>query len=161
MDSESLYREQKKVRPKIEDVLNGYLKGENLKNALDFVSWLRANKMNPQWGSANSWSATYRKVRVCYLKLYNGSWYIWPSGQRDEYLNEFINDENIKEKVIAGIHPCTKCVHMCNNGDGHSVVICGEKYHHTCGHFVIRLRDPDAATLEHMKGLIIHKNNDI
>ena len=46
---DSFYKSQGKNRPKLEDVLNDYLEGDILQNALNFVSWLRANKMAPQY----------------------------------------------------------------------------------------------------------------
>ena len=83
---------------------------------------------------------------------------ICSAGQRDEYLNEFANSENLKKIVSASIHPCTKCVHMCNNGEGKSITICGKKRGNVCGHFPIWLRDHNAMTLENIKELIRIKN---
>ena len=47
---------QKKPKPEIENVIPEYLDGDMKKTALDFVAWLRANKMNPVWASANIWN---------------------------------------------------------------------------------------------------------
>jgi hypothetical protein len=39
--------EQKTLKPKLEDALNESLNSEVLKNALDFIAYLRKNKMSP------------------------------------------------------------------------------------------------------------------
>jgi hypothetical protein len=54
---DSIYQKQKNVRPKIEDNLGDILEGERLKHALEFITYLRANKMSPAWASENSWKA--------------------------------------------------------------------------------------------------------
>ena len=41
----------KNEKPKIEDVVCEVLSGDAQKNALDFIAFLRENKLNPAWGS--------------------------------------------------------------------------------------------------------------
>ena len=66
---------QKKTKPKIEEIAADYLAGDKLNNVLDFVAWLRANKMTPTFGSKSSLGISYT-TRVCYLKLFHDSWYL-------------------------------------------------------------------------------------
>ena len=66
--------EQKKNRPKIEDVIPQYLAGDKIKSALDFIAYLRTNKMSPGWaGFTNAWKATNKGRTICYIKLGAGS----------------------------------------------------------------------------------------
>ena len=51
----SLLQEQKRTKPKIEDLIPVYVAGDNPQNAFDLVAWLRENKMSPGWaGFTNS-----------------------------------------------------------------------------------------------------------
>lgn len=42
--TESLYKEQKKIRPKIDDIFGDVLSGEKFNIALDFIAYLKAKK---------------------------------------------------------------------------------------------------------------------
>ncbi|MDR0287583.1 MAG: hypothetical protein LBI03_07775 [Clostridiales bacterium] len=47
----SMYQEQKKIRPKIEDLISDIITDDEMKkNALDFVVHMRKNKMSLGWG---------------------------------------------------------------------------------------------------------------
>ncbi len=155
--NESLYKKQKAIRPKLEDVLNQYLDGEIRQNALNFVAWLRANKMPPQWGSANSWSVSYKKIRVCYIKLENESWYICPSQYRNgnEYFNDFISNNNLKELVWASLKPCQNCL-SCSPGI--NLTVSGREFNNICGWYSIRFCDLGAEELEDVKEVINSRN---
>ena len=54
----SLYQVQKEINPKVEDVISDYLDGEMKRIALDFIAFLRTNKMNPAWTLTNLWKVT-------------------------------------------------------------------------------------------------------
>ena len=81
----SLYKEQKANKPKVEDIIPNWLDGDMKNNALDFVTWLRVNKMSPTWASANSWKVSYKSKGVCYIKL-------------------LCNDRNINNKYFLGYY---------------------------------------------------------
>ena len=68
----SIYKEQKQVRPKPEDVAGAFLDPERASAMLGFVAFLRENKINIQWGSGNSWTLNYKGKRLGYLKIYTG-----------------------------------------------------------------------------------------
>lgn len=172
--NESFYQKQGKARPKLEDVLNDYLDGDNLKNALDFSAWLRANKMAPQYisgylsgGMGMAWSVIYGKKdgkanRVCHIKLYNDSWHICPSG---DYYDDFANDFELETIITSNLNPCTgietRCTHMCNLGMGHTMTFFGKDFDKLCGGFTIRLRNLDGTVLEKIKKVIESRNNNI
>ena len=172
--NESFYQSQGKNRPKLEDVLNDYLEGDNLQNALNFTAWLRANKMAPQYISGYltgdmgmSWSVTYGKKenkanRVCHIKLYNNSWHICPSG---DYYDDFKNNVELEQLITSNLNPCTgietRCSHMCNSGMGHTMTFFGKEFNKLCGGFTIRLRNIEDAMLEKVKKVIEARNNTI
>ena len=66
---------EKITRPKIEDIINDFLSGEILSNALNFISYLKENRMSPQWSAANSWKVRYKAHNVLFIRL--GSEGVW------------------------------------------------------------------------------------
>ena len=58
------YKEQKAVKPNIEDIIQILLKDDTKQAALDFVSFVKSLKMAPQWASTNSWTLSYNSTRV-------------------------------------------------------------------------------------------------
>jgi len=109
---------QKKPKPEIENVIPEYLDGDMKKTALDFVAWLRANKMNPVWASANIWKATYKGGTICALQLpisgysvYKNSWIISPHLNRiNEYETEIASEE-LQDTVLD-------CIVYCDHASG-------------------------------------------
>lgn len=170
--NESFYQSQGKNRPKLEDVLNDYLEGDNLQNALNFTEWLRANKMSPQYISGHlagdmgmSWSVIYGRKnnkanRVCHIKLYNNSWYICPSG---DYYDDFKSNVELETLITSNLNPCTGietgCSHMCNSGTGHTMTFFGKEFNKLCVGFTIRLRNTDSTMLEKIKKVIEARNS--
>lgn len=142
----SLYQEQKNVRPLIEDVIRNYLDGENEKNAKDFISFLRFNKMPPQWASANSWSVSYKNKRVCYIKLGDGFWKIVHSGDYDSSY-----DVNINEYAWNNIHFCRNCARC---SPGIHALIFGKEFDNVCFCGKFQFQNPDAETLKFAKILV-------
>ena len=150
--------EEKKIKPKIEEAVSQYLDGDNLKNILDFVAWLRAGRMTPTFGSKSSGGINYT-TRVCYIKIYVGEWYIWPAGKKGAYVNDFLDCEELKETVAASLAPCKPCGHRCNSGSGFVKTVCGREYEKICGCCPVRFRNPEAKTLKIIKKVIEARNN--
>lgn len=156
-DKDSLYQKQKTIRPKIEDALAGVLEGERLAHALDFVAYLRANKMSPAWASANSWAVNYKGQRVCYIRAYGvqhwhrldaGCWHISPNGEYNDDI-ETLGDA-LKESIWAGVRYCDNC---CNCGPGRHAVILGKDFDNVC-HMNFVFTNPDDTALECAKKLV-------
>ena len=59
------FKEQKALKLKIEDEIPKFLDGEMKQSALDFIAYMRANKMQPAWLSTNSWKANYKGQNIC------------------------------------------------------------------------------------------------
>jgi len=158
-------QEQQKTKPKIEDVIGDLLEGDKLKNALDLIAYLRANKVTLRWGSQNCWGTFYKgkgfsNIRIrgknqskAYYGLEPGSWHIgrhWlvlPDDLSGEF-EDSISYEKFKEFIWANVTPCKKC--MCC-APGRSEIHLGKKFDSVCG---LRIENPDAEALEHTKKLI-------
>lgn len=149
---------QIKIKPKIEEIASEYLDGGALNNVLDFVAWLRANKMTPTYGSKSKIGISYT-TRVCYIKLFHGSWYIWPAGKKGVYANDFLNCEELKDIVCASLAKCTSCGHQCNSGLGFIKNVCGKEFENICGCCPVRFCNPDSNSLKFIKEVIEKSNN--
>jgi len=65
----------KNDKPVIEDSICDLLGGDARKNALDFIAYLRENKLNPQWSAANAWKVNYKTFSVCFIRLHGAAYY--------------------------------------------------------------------------------------
>jgi len=148
--------DQKSTRPQIEDVADKLLEGEKLKNLLDFIKWLRANKISPTWATRNSWMVSVKGKRVCYIRvsqldgLFTGSW--WVSFHAEGLVDEnLINDEKLKEIAWSNIRKCRVC-NSCFPGNNR--VILGKEFEDICGLAAPDFWNPGADEIECMKKLI-------
>ena len=110
--------EQKKIRPKIEDIIPQYLDGDEKKSALEFIAYLRANKMSPGWaGFTNAWKATNKGGTICYMKLGAGSgasniknnkWVVAPFLENLSKYEDNIINENLQPLLWENVFYCVQ-----------------------------------------------------
>ena len=145
-------------KPKIEDVMHEVLEGDTLKNGINYVAWLRENKMSPQWSATNSWKIAYKAHNVCNINL-SGSYHNLETGswRVRAFIGEYENSllEEFKEIILKNIEYCTKC----NTCRGRRMTIFDKELNNVCGrlHFI----NPDVKTLECIKLLISMRKNAI
>ena len=172
-------QEQQKTKPKIEDVIGELLEGDRLKNASDFIAYLRENKMNPRWFAQNCWNINYKGKFFCSIRIHGikqdgiryglepGSWHFgrnWYNGFNlpDDLSGEFedsLSYDEFKEFIWANVTPC-KSNMGCMNGRpcSRSEIHLGKEFDGVCG---LRIENPDAEALEHTKKLIEYCKNVI
>ena len=148
---------QTKIKPKIEDIASDYLDGDKLTNLLNFVAWLRANKMTPTFGSKSKIGASYT-TRVLYVKLSQESWYIWIAGKSSGCTDDFFNCEELNHYVASSLAPCKGCGHQCNSGKGFIKTVCGKDYDNICGCCPVRFHNPNADNLRIIMDVISKRN---
>jgi len=160
---------QRALRPKIEAVIPLCVAVENQKNALDFVAWLRANKMTPGWsGVHNAWNAKSKGSTICKISLRNNGWdyieggenYTWKIklylDNRDKY-EELIINESLQHVIWDGIY---ECIGTCLGGTkpcigGNDYTVYGKVFKGVCGHsFYREIFDPGEAMLNSIKQLL-------
>jgi len=154
--------EQRKTKPKIEDILPLYLEGDSLENAMSFVAWLRKNKMSPGWRSPNSWCSSYKGKVVTYIKLgqeaYVDSDYdSWQIVFFNHYNEEFddLLDKHIKEIIWSKIRFCSCCANY-KCAPGVQAMILGEKLDKNICHYMsLRFNNPNIEELECAKKLAL------
>jgi len=162
---------QRETRPKIEDVIPLCVAEDQRKTALDFVAWLRENKMAPGWsGVHNAWDAKCRGSTICKISLRNEGWaltgnndraknYTWIIrpylDNRDNYAGTIIA-EGLQHIIWDGLYACTACLggkKPCIGGSDYTVY--GKEFKGVCGHsFYREIFDPDEAIIGCMKRLL-------
>ena len=149
------YKEQKAVKPNMEDVIQVLLKDDRKQEALDFVSFVKSLKMAPQWASTNSWALSYKGKRVSYIKINEsaGDWDLWLYSQYDSYFQELVSKENsdIQNFILNNIVYCYKCS-AC--APGKDMILLGKDLKNICATPNIRLKSPNETFREFAKRLI-------
>ena len=152
-------KNQVKHKPKIEEIAPDYLDYDDLDNLLDFVAWMRTNRMTPTFANKSKDGINYTS-HVCYLKLIHGAWEIWISGKHRKHKSGFIDDflacEELKDIVSEGLARCGDCGHGC---PPYSVTVCGTKYENVCPCCTVRFNNLDAKTLKIVKRVIENRNS--
>ena len=162
-----LQQEQKITKPKIEEVIGDFLDGDALRNALDFVNYLRDNNMNLRWSATSTWTIKHKSKRVCLIRLHGSAWqYDVDAGSWHiecfnllSILDGFDSCEALKEILWANVKHCTNC---CSCGPGWNKEIMGRQFDNVCR---LVIKNPDAKALEYAIKLVnaskefIAKNN--
>ena len=181
--------EQNKSKPKIEDFIHEYL-GDMQKNALDFVAYLRANKMSISKYSKELWMVKYKSIRMCFIKLYmeneydtlpDGNYPAWSINPNliinnsHKYLNDnenLIISEGLQNIIWDNLIRCRfgeqgegkGCSpgKACGNGTKVFTVI-GKKITGVCSgcEWTTGINDPDETTINGIKRLLELKKKAI
>jgi len=168
MPKDSLFKKQNASRPKIDDAIAETLTGDALKNAQDFLVFIKDNKMTPNWASANSWKVNYKSKGVCYIRLsgtqfYNvedNAWHIAAFSQFDAHLKELVDNKSDAIKAIVQSHrdenePCGGCMPTM---DRYTV---NREFKNICACTCINLNNPDQNLCGFAKELVMLRRDAI
>jgi len=153
---------EKKEKPKIEDIIKNNLNGDEQKNALSFVEYLRDKKLNPQWSAANAWKVTYKSFTVCFIRLHGcadyhnldkGTWHILPfiGDYEKNVLSD--NDKDIVWENKKKCKVCGQCALKLSK-------IFGREFVNACEGSILFI-NPDCKAIECAKKLVILRVDDI
>ena len=154
--------EQRKTKPKIDDILPIYLDNSKVEMAMAFVSFLRENKMSPGWRSPNSWCSSYKGKVVAYIKIADAaygnkkfdSWQIVFFGHYN-YENEGLFDEHNKKIAWSKIRFC-ECCNNCKHSPGIKATILNKELDaNICCYMSLRFNDPDIEELNCEMNLVM------
>jgi len=138
---------------RIEDVFNEVLTGDVLKNALDFIEFLKTN-MIIQKGQHEM---HYNGECVCYIDTRNEShaWLVWTAGDYSKEHADFPIDQQTKEIAWAKANKCGNCEGV-DCSPGKTKVIFGKTFTNICSgaHVDMCFYNPDAEALEGLKKLV-------
>lgn len=164
-NNESLYKKQKELKPKAEDVAAKLIDGNNLKNLMNFLEFLKDNKLTPRWQSSNSWKVTYKNKSVCYVNLNDREkfWMIRHSQfTRDQWFkdyDEYIENNELKEFVLGHINAPICVGRGCKGRE--NMTILGKHFDSVCNCWPLTVKNADGAILENSKKLVLTIKNFI
>ena len=150
-------QEQMKIKPKPEEMILELLDGEVKETALEFVAYLRANKLTPRYSSVNSWNVSYKGKMLCYIKIIDrtekSTWNI--AFRLEEFNREF--SKRFKKAIQENLKPCTACLKACPKGV--NLTAFKKEIKNVCRGWPIQFENPNANTLEHVKELMEYRKN--
>ena len=153
---------QRKLRPKIEDVIPLVVDGDKQKNVLDFVAWFRENKMAPRWsGVHNAWDAKFKGKNLCKVSLdANGQWRVRLYLINIEKYGGLIIREGLQKLIKDNLHYCKPCSNTCKHAMKENRQFFGEGlkgicFDKTClGGLLVVFECPDEAVINNLKVLL-------
>jgi len=152
------FQEQKALKLKIEEEVPKFLDGEMQQSALDFITYMRANKMQPSWQSTNSWKATHKGQNICVIRLSKGSWCVVPRISRwNKLISSYhlyekeIKEEGLQNIILANINFCRHCA---NCGPGWEMTFFEKHYEDVCHNVPIRYVDPGNVEINCIKRIL-------
>jgi len=168
----SLAQQQRITKPLIEDVIPEYLDGDMKKSALDFVAYLRKNRMSPSFARiANAWNNNYKGSGLYYIGLCRQDpygkprqWVINPYLKHISQYEDIIIQEGLQHIIWNNVHPCTNPLtggcnyHGCAPGTNKTIL--GKEFKSVCiahmylGRPLMWAYDPDEATIDCIKRLL-------
>jgi hypothetical protein len=142
-------KEQKKTKPMIEDVMPHYLDGGRLKNALEFIAYLRENKIKPVWAITNGWKAVYKGKTLYYIRLplyeahfnrpnqldgtnWESSWCVTPFLMNLAEYEDLITDETDKKIVVDNFYGCVPYCRGSGCSSEKKITVCGTELVRYC-----------------------------
>lgn len=154
---------QKALKPKIEDVIPVLLGDDVAPFVLEFVAYMRANRMQPAWSAYNSWAARYKGKKICTIRLplphgpYQ-SWVVVPHISRwNKQISSYdlyeapIAQGGLQEMVWDHVNFCRRCA---NCGPGWDMAFLGRAFKDVCHNVPVWYPDPNEAELDFIKKVL-------
>lgn len=143
----------------IEEKINEVLSGDSLKNALDFIKFLRANELQlganddgEGWAVGGIVGDSIGYMLVNGAAQMPGPWTIWFNSC--DFDGGSPADEDLKEVAWSHASNCGHCHEEWKNCGGGERRIFGRKFEHLC-HSPLMFTDPDNKILDNVKKLIL------
>ena len=150
------------VKPKPESIAAGVTNEAAKKNILNFIEFIRRNKLSPQWSATNAakehiWNVGIKGKNIFNIRIneITGNWWISIFGRAFDLYNKHITDAELQrfllESVrIKGCKNAPKCTTQRKNEPFfntilNSVCVC---------HFMLSINNPDGEHLENLKKLV-------
>ena len=152
----------KTTKLRIEDVTLEVLSGEVQQTALDFISYLRKNSINPAWLATNAWKITYKTFTVCFIRLHGaaenygieeGAWQVIPL--IGEHETDDLPDD-LREIVWANIKVCANCGKCALK----LKTVFGKKFDYACEKCIV-FNSPEEVEIHCIKKLIELRRSQI
>ena len=130
---------QSKTKPSIDEITNELVVGEMNEDILNFVAWLRENKLSPKWCSTNTWKFVYKKVMLGYVGVCNS---VAARGYNPQTAHWWIRLRDQNKIYVSSHGNCTECFGV-------------------CGHMMVKYDNPDAEIVKQAKKDILSRREKI
>ena len=156
----TVLQRQKLTKPTPEDAFSEFLIGETKNNALNFIAWLRENKLTPRWDGIFRWKVSYKSKYICYIALLwptsNGIWEIKPNRLFFWEYSKYITDDKLKQFALDMVQlPGCNMDNRKWCGRMRNMEFLGEKFDEVCGCWPFKVKNLDSAALERLKELVL------
>lgn len=149
-----------KLNIKIEEIIQELFEGEKKENFLNFVAYLRTNKLNPSRSSAVAYKINYKGFTIAYIWVNKDNQTLKISPFLDIYDDNALSDEfkaivwaNVDEERLAGCEVCNKCYKFAT-----ITSLFGKEYSSIC-YRAISFTNPTTLELECIKKLLFMKRD--
>jgi hypothetical protein len=159
-----------KPKSKLEKYISEMAEGDKKANISQLIAWLKDNKMTPQLFSPNSYKASHKNTRLCYIRLprsHDGDWkvqFVRDGYGRDGYgrgeyetpldFDKFIESGDLKGFLLSGLKKCRRC-YECK--PGMPIKVNGSDYQ-MC---IIEFTNPDKTGVDNIIKVIEYWKNEI
>jgi len=166
---------QKITKPNIEDVMPHYLDGDILKQALEFIAYLRANKMKPSWTLHNAWKGVNKGKILYYIRLpvyashfyrpnqpnarnWERSWCVTPYLTNIAKYEHQITDDFHRKLILQNLYGCKPHCPETQCWSNQTITVLGQDLHRFCGGTLnnrsLWIVNPDDTEMEAIKKLM-------
>jgi len=182
MISSMSLKEQKAIKPKVEDVITEVLDKDMKKTALDFITYMRENKMKPTWYLVNKWKSSYKGKPICNIRIsmcdkngYHRGYYnpanclpAWVIGLNLTHMDtykESIMNEDLQDMIWNNAFHCVYSSQSPSPGIGCSpgkscvpggkvTILSKEITNLCCGYYAMSIWNPDETAISRIKRLL-------
>jgi len=157
------FKEQKALKPKIENIISECLVGEMQNAALDFIAYIKSLKMTPRWSNRNAWVVNYKGRGVCKIYVWDNGWFIRPSFNYDyeDELMAFLVENKLEEIMWANIYHCQACGKSPATCMQKSKMILGKEFKGVCSCVLFQFHNANVNAIECVKKLIDYRRHSI
>ncbi|MCL2545874.1 MAG: hypothetical protein FWE06_01600 [Oscillospiraceae bacterium] len=153
-----------KSKPKIEDVISECFGGEMKEIALDFVDYLRTNKMSPTVISITSWKSSCKGKVICYVNFDKGKLLIIPHLNHLNTYRETAEKEELGSVLQNNLFRCEDCNYCMKKypdcEPGRTITILGKQFNNICnGRAPVGIYNPCEEDVVHIKRLLDLEKN--
>ena len=168
-------------KPKFENAIDDLIDTKYLSTALDFIAYLKSNKISITWTNTNTWKAVKKGIPLCYIKAgiehktgascytknvdsttEKGSWVILPhianlentGAHATDGYEEILSDVAAFDMICDKVRPCTDCGNTKKCAPGITVNFWGRELHNRCKFIALPFLDPTPEELKCAQTLI-------
>jgi len=152
-----------KLKMTLAEMATNVLDKDKLENFMDFIAFVKENKMTLRRPSTYTWEVSYKKVSICTANLYSverykpdGSWSIRPNNHLFDDLGKSVTDADLQALILNAMNYilCRGCSGgQCMGRE--TLTIFGKEFSGVCSGSPIMIISPEGEALEHAKELTL------